>query len=384
MGKKGILIMIISIRALKPGTKIIEDVITPLGGVLFKKGKVFTERDLMILDAFMIKELNIEEKKVTPSIQKLETIIEKHNPLEKSVTVEKPSAIKEEAKQSTAIAKPTSFKTSYDVAFTTLKKTYKMIKSGAPFTVFELRNALESLVPHIQTSNLFSYRNQNHYDEYLYHHSLYVGIFSYFIAKSIQFQPKELIQILMAGTLHDIGMIKVDDKLLDKQGPLSPAEFEEIKTHTVAGYNLLKNTVGINEGVNLAALQHHEREDGSGYPLGFTGDKLHRYAKVVAIADIFHAMSSNKSYRRAVSPYLVMEQILKDSFGKLDPTMVHSFVSQLTQFGVGTKVLLSNNEKGEIIFIDASEPTRPWVKVRDKIVNLSIERSIVIEEIIQG
>src|SRR5690606_29433337 len=144
-----------------------------------------------------------------------------------------------------------------------------------------------------------------------------------------------------------------------------------------------KKVTGLNEGTKLVALQHHEREDGSGYPMGIIGDKLHPYSKIVAIADIYHAMSTERLYRNAVSPYLVLEELIQYSFGKLDPAIVRNFVDKVTQFHVGRLVKLSDNRIGEIIFSQREHPTRPWINVNGVIINLSTQRNLHIQDVIQ-
>src|SRR5690606_30313385 len=156
--------------------------------------------------------------------------------------------------------------------------------------------------------------------------------------------------IALAGLFHDIGNVRIDAAILEKPSKLTSAELEEMRRHTIYGYQILKTVPSINEGVKLCALQHHEKEDGTGYPLALKGDKIHPYAKFVAVADIFHAMTGNRTYKKPTSPYLVLEQLMTDSFGKLDPAIVQTFVTKVTQFNQGTVVKLNDSRIGEIIF----------------------------------
>jgi HD-GYP domain-containing protein (c-di-GMP phosphodiesterase class II) len=218
--------------------------------------------------------------------------------------------------------------------------------------------------------------------DYNYHNAVLSALTSYKIAQWCGYPQKDWMQAAFAGLLHDIGNIKVDEALLQKPTPLTGEEVEEVRRHTTYGYQLLRNVTAINEGVRLAALQHHEKIDGSGYPLKLDGSQIHFYAKIVAVADIFHAMTLEKAYRRAQSPYLVLEQILTESFGKLDPVIVQTFIQKTTDLYNGTRIRLSDGRHGEIIFTDRSNPTRPMVQVEGKIVNLVQERDLYIEEII--
>jgi HD-GYP domain-containing protein (c-di-GMP phosphodiesterase class II) len=209
-----------------------------------------------------------------------------------------------------------------------------------------------------------------------------VSLTSYQLAKWHNFQQKDWIPIALSGLLHDIGNVKIDNALYEKSSKLTPAEEEEVRKHTVLGYQIIKNMPAINEGVKLSTLQHHEREDGSGYPLSLKGDKIHIYSKILAIADIFHAMTNERAYRKVKSPYLVLEDLLKESFGKLDPSLVQTFINRVTSLQNGTLVRLSDNRLGEIVFSDRSYPTRPWISINGAVINLMVERSLFIKEVI--
>jgi len=162
---------------------------------------------------------------------------------------------------------------------------------------------------------------------------------------------------------------------------LTSAELHEVRQHTVYGFRLLEGGTALNQGVWLAALQHHERIDGSGYPMKVTGDKIHPFAKIVAIADMYHAMTSNRNYKKAESPYLVLEELQAESFGKLDPLYVKTFIERATQFHIGVFVRLNDGRIGEIVFSDRSNPTRPMISIHGTIVNLVQERHLYIREV---
>ncbi len=173
---------------------------------------------------------------------------------------------------------------------------------------------------------------------------------------------KDMVPIALAGLLHDIGNMKVDQAILTNTSRLTSDE--------------LKNVTGLNEGTKLAALQHHERENGSGYPLGVSGNKIHIYAKIISVTDIFHAMTTRRSHKGATSPYVVLEELMKESFGKLDPVFVQVFINKLTQFNQGTVVRLNDDSDVGIIYSDRTNPTRPLVRVKGRIINPTLQRSL--------
>jgi HD-GYP domain-containing protein (c-di-GMP phosphodiesterase class II) len=362
----------ISVGEIKAGSKIIKDVITPLGGVLFAKGKIILPRDIEILQAFLIGQVEVEGAQGEAKPQ------EGSKPAVKQQAVKTGALINE-----SVLAKSNSpIHDEYEKMLLLIKKSYRSAAAAA-LPIFELRSQLEALISHLKDYHVLKFAPRVLLDQdYNYHNAVLSALTSYKIAQWCGYPQKDWMQAAFAGLLHDIGNIKVDEALLQKPTPLTGEEVEEVRRHTTYGYQLLRNVTAINEGVRLAALQHHEKIDGSGYPLKLDGSQIHFYAKIVAVADIFHAMTLEKAYRRAQSPYLVREQILTESFGKLDPVIVQTFIQKTTDLYNGTRIRLSDGRHGEIIFTDRSNPTRPMVQVEGKIVNLVQERDLYIEEII--
>ncbi|UQZ84482.1 Cyclic di-GMP phosphodiesterase response regulator RpfG [Paenibacillus konkukensis] len=347
----------VPVSQLKPGEKMSENVQTKRGNTLFYKGKVMTERDIEILKAFLIPTVSIESK------------------------TEQESA-KEAATEETGSAVSPFFE-EYDKMLALLKRVF-ISASGQNPPILEIRTQLEALIQHIEQYRILTFTPRMfQLHDYVYHNSIMVSLTSYSLAKWHGLPARDLMPVALAGLLHDIGNTKVDQGILYKPNKLTVEETEEMKQHTVIGYNMLKNVTAINEGVKLSALQHHEREDGSGYPMGIKGDKIHLYSKIVAIADIFHAMTSARYHKKGASPYLVLDQLFNESFGKLDPSLVQTFIKKVTQFHNGVLVKLSDNRIGEIVFSDRTHPTRPWVNVNGQIINLTIERSLYIQDVIQ-
>src|SRR5690606_30970188 len=146
----------------------------------------------------------------------------------------------------------------------------------------------------------------------------------------------------LAGLLHNIGVTAIEPEIVHKPNTLSEQEMNRMREHTVIGYSLLIPIAGFNNGVKLAALQHYAWEDGSGYPLGLNGDNIHTYAKIVAVADMYHAMSLERVYRNAVSPYLVLEELNEFAFGILDPKIVRTLLDKTALFATGMIVRLND------------------------------------------
>ncbi|MFS1510934.1 HD-GYP domain-containing protein [Chengkuizengella sp. SCS-71B] len=340
----------VGVSQIQQGDQLVEDVTTMLGGTLFHKGTILRDREIEILTAFLVNNVVVEME------QDEEINDEELSILNNELTYE------------------------YQEVFSFIKKVFLNVHSDN-IPLLEVRTKLESLISLIDQYDILSFAPPiTDSTDYFIHKSIKVSMTSYLLAKWSNLPQREWIQVSISGLLHDIGNTKIDPAILHKSGRLISEEIQEIKKHTIHGYHILKDVTGINEGVKLAALQHHEKSDGSGYPLGSDKNKIHLYAKIVAVADIFHAMTSNKNYKEKISPYLALEEIQKLSFGKLDPSLVHTFIKKLTEFQSGSIVKLNNKMIGEIVFFDQNNPTRPWVNVEGQIINLDQERDLYIEQ----
>ncbi|RKD26071.1 HD-GYP domain, c-di-GMP phosphodiesterase class II (or its inactivated variant) [Caminicella sporogenes DSM 14501] len=264
------------------------------------------------------------------------------------------------------------------------KNVYFNVKIGKKIVVDELQEVVQPLVNEVKNSiNILNRLKQMEINDlYTYKHSINVCVISTMIGKWMNFSQNELNEIAIAGLFHDIGKSKIPNEILNKAGKLTKEEFEVMKSHTLEGYKILKNTDCISDDIAYGALQHHERIDGKGYPNGLKNDQIHIYAKIISIADIYDAMTSNRVYRNKTSPFKVAELIFNDSFGHLDPHIANLFLKGISQFYVGNIVKLNNGEVGEVILVNKNNPTRPLVKVKDKYIDLSKNYSFEITDVI--
>lgn len=353
----------VKVDQLKPGEKLLDDVLTPLGNTLLLKDKVITERDLDILAAFMV--------------QKVEIV---------GTAEQKAKKDDDHAKQIAKQEQPVvTFNSEYEKMVEMLRQLSHLVLASQPLPLMDIRKQLGNIFNHIGEYNLITFAPsfQSNQD-YLFHKSVVTSLTSYLLAQWVGLPQKDWMQVALAGLLMDVGNFKIDPVILNKPDKLSEEELQLMKRHTYYGYQILRPITALNEGVKLAALQHHERVDGSGYPSHLDGNSLHPYSKIVAIADIYHAMTLNKVYRKPISPYLVLEQIQSDAFGKLEPMYVRIFIEKVANFNTGTKVKLSDGRIGEIVFFERDHPTRPWISIHNTIVNLTVERSLHIIEVIQS
>ncbi|WP_372663467.1 HD-GYP domain-containing protein [Cohnella sp.] len=221
-----------------------------------------------------------------------------------------------------------------------------------------------------------------HHDEYVYRHSIGVALISKIIGRARGYDEEALDNITTAGFLHDIGKAKIPGEILKKPGKLTAEEYELMKQHTIFGYEMIKQSIGIPERNAFVALQHHEREDGSGYPFGLKGNQIDPYSKIVAVADVFHAMISKRVYKDPVPFYKVLQELSANVYGALEPNITLSFLKRIMDMLIGNSVVLSNGLEGRIIMVSSHDPVHPVVEVEGGFIDLSKEQEIHLERIL--
>lgn len=162
-------------------------------------------------------------------------------------------------------------------------------------------------------------------DKYTKGHSARVAEYAKALAEKMGMTKEEQNEIYYMGMLHDIGKIGIADTIINKPGKLTDEEYAVIKTHPVVGYNILKNMDEI-KGIENGARWHHERYDGKGYPDGLSGEEIPLYARIIAVADVYDAMTSNRSYRSVLPQKEVREEIRRVSATQLDPVIAGCMV----------------------------------------------------------
>lgn len=263
------------------------------------------------------------------------------------------------------------------------KSLLSNVKMGKKLIITEVSDTMDDLIEEVTKSNniLGRLRQLSNDDDYTFEHSVKVSMLATMVGKWLNYSQTELKQLAYAGVFHDIGKLKIGQDIINKPGQLTKREFEIIKKHTIYGFNILNETIGISKNVVLAALQHHEREDGSGYPQGLKSNKIHEFAQIIAICDIFNAMTTDRPYKTKVSPFEAAEYIERNSFRTLNPTVSRVFLDNIAKFYVGNSVKLSTGELGEIIMIHKHRPTRPVIKVNDTFIDLLKNKEIRILDV---
>lgn len=362
--------MRISINELKEGCILIEDVYSKTNKPIAAKKTVITNEVIEMLQAFLIKEVSVAETlvngKPVSSLKQVQTV---------------QGELKREVK------KESSFMELFLLSALAYRKEFKSWQSGMPLNISNVRNIILPLIDKMDTtaaSEIFSLYHLSTEEDYIFQHPIAVGIISAFIGRKIQMDKGQIVQLALGGCLCDAGMAKINPAILQKKGSLTMEEFLEIKKHPTYSYKMIQNISLLKESTKIAVFQHHERLDGTGYPLGDKSEKINTIAKIIAVADVFHAMTSQRQYRRKESPYKVLEMLKQEDFGKYDITAIDALATGIMTFSVESKVKLSDGQAAVILFNDEKAPTRPLVKITDtgEIINLVNHRQLFIEEVI--
>jgi putative nucleotidyltransferase with HDIG domain len=201
------------------------------------------------------------------------------------------------------------------------------------------------------------------HDHYIFSHSLNVTLYALAIGIEMKLSPKELEQLGLGAILHDVGKMKVPEEILSKPGRLTGEEFQIIKAHAEEGFQLLRNIPEISLIVAHCAFQHHERLNGSGYPRGLKGDDIHLFGRILGVADVFDAVTSNRVYRPAMLPHEGLEILYSGSGNLFDSKVVDAFRRAVAIYPVGLTVILSDGRKGVVAAQNPGLSERPVVRV---------------------
>ncbi len=201
------------------------------------------------------------------------------------------------------------------------------------------------------------------FDDYTYYHSVNVAVLSIVLGVAMDMDREELCNLGFAALLHDIGKVFVNIDILNKQGKLTPSEFEEIKTHSLLGCNHIKKGYGVSNSSYMGILDHHEKYDGGGYPNNLKGEHISWYGRIISVADVYDALTSDRPYRKAMLPSDAMEYIMASTMIQFDPKIVEVFIKKIAPYPIGTCVKLSNGLVGIVVENYEDLCMRPRVRI---------------------
>ena len=206
--------------------------------------------------------------------------------------------------------------------------------------------------------------NMRSSDDTIYTHSLNVAMIARIIGKWLKWSREDLDQLVIAGLLHDIGKILIPPEVLNKEGKLTDEEFALIKSHAQKGYDLIKDT-NLDPRVKKAALMHHERCDGSGYPMRLQEILIEDFAMIIAIADVYDAMTATRKHRSAMCPFQVIAQFESDGLQKYKPEYILTFLHKMAVTYQNNQVVLNDGRSGKIILLNQNSLSKPLIQLND-------------------
>lgn len=197
-------------------------------------------------------------------------------------------------------------------------------------------------------------------DEYTFKHSVDVATMAMIVGKKHGLSDHEVHELGISGLLHDVGKSKIPNEVLNKAAKLTDEEFALMKQHTLLGFDILKKRNEFSEGIMLGVLQHHEKINGKGYPVGSPADKIHPYAKIISVADIYDALVTERPYKKGFPKGVAIEMIMSMT-GELDFDAMKSFLSSVIVYSVDSIIQLSNGEKAKVVENNPENCLRPKV-----------------------
>lgn len=218
-------------------------------------------------------------------------------------------------------------------------------------------------------------------DEYTYGHSVSTAVYSAMIGIQMGYNESQMNDLVTAAILHDIGKIKLNGSILYKQGRLNEREFDYVKQHTTLGYDLLKNVKNLPEAVKIVALNHHERLDKSGYPNGIGGKEIDQFSRIVAVADVYEALTSTRAYRDKWRLNEAAEYLTNRAGSEFDSECVSKLLKKVALFPNGSQVTLSNGNVGIVKEQNEGLPHCPVIRVYEENGKHIVPRDLNLAEI---
>lgn len=200
-------------------------------------------------------------------------------------------------------------------------------------------------------------------NEFLFGHVVNVALLCTMIGRDLGYSPHKLHELALGGLLHDVGQLRISQDLLSKPTDLTAAERRIIQAHTLQGFDLLWQTGDFSPNVMLMALQHHERINGSGYPQGLRNEEIREESKIVAVADVYDAMTSDRPHRRANFPHETCLSMVREMGTLFDTKILSAFLMREAIYPVGSVVLLSTGQLGVVTQIFPGMQNRPIISL---------------------
>lgn len=359
-----------------PGMVIGKDIYSASDYLIIGEGSVLTDRMITRLKFYSIDSIVIEKPEV---IRKKEA--QKKAQQNKSVSMPDSSYVG----TIKASAEFRTFTKTFYGSFVSLKKQMTdVVQSKAPLDANTMLADVSKIFAACKNPNslLDMLMCIRELDDATYVHSMNVALICSLFAYWLKYDEKDTEALIMAGLLHDIGKMLIPSSIIKKPTKLTMDEYRIIQEHPILGYNILTSQ-NVDKRIALAALQHHERCDGKGYPKGIRRDDIDDFAKIVAIADVYDALTANRVYRGSICPLEVIGVFQTDGLTIYDPGFLMTFLDQIMYSYLNYTVELSNGETGRIIMMQRNQLNKPVIALPgDRFIDLRDEPELSIVGIV--
>lgn len=245
-----------------------------------------------------------------------------------------------------------------------MKKTISKMRSVSNTNIHKITQIVENMIEELLEKKDFvmALSQMRSIDDYTYQHSVNVGVLSLMIGIDLNMDKASLKELGTGAILHDIGKIMVSEDIIKKPSKLTPEEYTEVKKHTEYGYEMLRQT-NISEEAAQIALCHHEKFDGSGYSRGLKSSKIPLYSRIVAVADVYDAMSNDRVYQMKVPHEKVYREITHLGGSHFDSEIMEMFARHISIYPTGTGVILNTGQRGIVIEQNRLFPENPLIRI---------------------
>lgn len=356
-------------KELQDGMMTAEAVKTPVGQILAPADTIITRQLINRMKLYRVESVTVYGEDPT-----IEDTTPENSPVEPIVNnnTRQPKTHAEESKtHSQKVAASPEFRDFQFTYFSVIEKMKTSFVAAADrneqIDTSELLNSVSELFRSRNTIiELFDMLyNMRTITDSVYAHCLNVSLISRMIGRWLKLQAHDLDVLTLAGLLHDIGKLRIPEEILNKPGLLSDEEFKQIRQHPRYGYDILKGQPNLDPRIKKTALMHHERCDGSGYPSGLGEDFIDNYAMIVAIADVYDAMTAARSYRAPLCPFQVISSFEKEGYQKYYTRYILTFLKQIAVTYQSNRVILSDGRGCNIVMLNQNALSRPIVQFDD-------------------
>ena len=223
--------------------------------------------------------------------------------------------------------------------------------------------------------------NMRKYDDAIYAHSVNVALLAMVLARWLDFSEEDVALAGQCGLLHDIGKTQIPPEVLNKPGKLTPEEFAMIKTHPMSGHAILEGH-GLDEHIMRAVMEHHEKSDGSGYPMGLRGEDIDPFARLITVVDVYDAITSARKHRGNVCPFKVIEIFEDEGIQKYDTKYYRTFLEHIANNFIGNRCRLSDGREAKIVMTNSVHYSQPMVVAGGEFIDLHKRKDLSIEEML--